>query len=166
MMSLENFLFSAGNDPQRSYMWEFNILSPFALGQDIKYQVKTISVPMRAIETTRRSYAGVKYFVPMKENSPNAINITLWDREKLGAYRFFRSWMDNLDYGGEGLRANPKTYQRLAVLNLLESNNSRSATIFLFDCYPVEMGDVPLSYMDSSEFTFDVKLQFSRMEFV
>ena len=150
-------------EPQKTYNWEFQVVSPFALGQQLNYRAKQTSIPSTMMETVKRSMGGVKYFIPAKESSPNVFSVTFWDSEYIGAWRFFKSWMDTLKYGNDLLKGNPTTYQRFVLLQLLRQNGSYSASFQFYDVFPIEISDVPLNYQESNEFTFDVRFSFSRM---
>lgn len=158
--------FGAGlpvEDPLRSYMWEVTFRDPSGRGQYITHYAKTTAIPASISENIKRWYAGVEYSYSGRDTSPRVFRVTFWDNQKLESYRFFQYWYDIMNQGSENRKANPRNYMRDIQLTMKDSSDSQELFTFdIIEAYPMEIGEVSLSYAESTEYTFDVMFSFRR----
>lgn len=152
--------------PQKSYMWEVEFRDPRGKGETVSLYAKLTAIPASMSENIKRWYAGVEYSYSGRDTSPRVFRVTFWDNQSLENFKFFQYWYDCMNEGKENRKVNPEHYLRNIFLKLKDSSDIQvTNTIEFFDCYPTEIGDVSLSYGESTEFTFDVMFTFRRKGF-
>jgi hypothetical protein len=152
-------------EPQRGYMWEVHFRDTQGRGEFIKLYAKNTNIPASINENVKRMYAGVEYSYSGRDTSPRVFRVTFWDNQEQDVYNYFVAWFDSMQQGRSRRKVNPVNYQRDITLQLKDSLGIQNgSTITLTDAYPTEIGDVPLSYSDSSEFTFDVMFSYRNKE--
>tara|TARA_Y100000593_G_scaffold93898_1_gene190477 strand:- start:644 stop:1243 length:600 start_codon:yes stop_codon:yes gene_type:complete len=150
-----------GKEPQRGYMWEVSFRDNQGRGEFITLYAKNTNIPASINENIKRMYAGVEYSYSGRDTSPRVFRVTFWDNQDQDVYNFFTAWYASMQQGKSRRKVNPVNYQRDITLQLKDSLGIQNGnTITMTHAYPTEIGDVPLSYADSSEFTFDVMFSF------
>lgn len=149
-------------EPQRSYMWEVSFVDPFdPMGTQVKFYAKATGIPTAVNETIKRYHAGVQYAYPSRDTSPKIFRVTLWDNQELEVYRYFNTWLHLMQYGAGNAKVNPANYFRDIRLTMQDSTGTVASQEFLMrNCFPTEISEVSLTYMESSEMTFDVMFHF------
>lgn len=150
-------------DPQRSYMWEvsFPDSGVGASTENLKFFAKNTGIPVMTGEVVKRWVGGVEYSYSGRDTSARTIRITFWDSQALEAYRYFASWFETTNEGSEGLKVAQSEYKK--PMNITMKDNSDTIETFRFeftDCYPIEVSEVTLSYLESGEMVFDVTFSY------
>lgn len=158
-----NLITGRYDDPQKAYEFEMEFISVYSAGQNLKYRVKQVSVPMNTVETQKRYVGSTRYNVPLRSNSANIMTVTFYDVQGMNTWRYFRSWFEVLSSEKYSFSANPEMYQRMAALRLEGHSLMTDTYIGFSDIYPIEVGDITLNTSDSSEVTFDVRFYYSGM---
>lgn len=152
--------------PQKSYMWEVDILGLATLfGADkVSTFAKSVTIPQTAVETivinhksTRTAHAG-------RDSSGHTTTITFWDDEAGTIHKMLNLWMDSILNQSKGTQAPRNLYAAQMQIKLKDSeDNSVTQVIDLSKVFPTDIGDITLNY-DSSEaieisatFSFDTK---------
>lgn len=150
-------------DPMRAYMWEVEFRDNGGRGQYITHYAKNTAIPSSTNEQLKRWYCGVEYTYSGRDTSPRVFRVTFWDNQNLDSYRYFQYWYDVMNQGKTNRKANPVNYNREVILKLKDSSDVQDLfTIQMEEVYPIEIGEVALSYAENGEFTFDVMFSFRR----
>ncbi len=153
------------DQPQKSYMWEVEFRDPQGRGQSVAFYAKNTAIPTSMSDNLKRWYAGVEYSYSGRDTSPRVFRVTFWDNQNLDTFRFFQQWFNLMNQGRDNRKANPENYLRDVRLVLKDSSDIQKMHVFtMLDCYPTEVGDIALSYAESTEFTFDVMFSFRLKE--
>lgn len=153
------------DQPQLGYMWEVEFNGIFSTdAKNMKFYALSTAIPTRQIEVHNRWYNGVGYSYSGKESSPETIRITFWDNQDLEVYRYFHRWMNTMGDTVAHRKVNPRNYRRAIKLNLKDTSDLLINEFFVFEgVFPVEIGEVSLSYEESNLMTFDVTLNYEDM---
>jgi hypothetical protein len=149
-------------EPQRSYQWEVSFTDPFGnTGNNVKFYAKATGIPSSVNETIKRFHGGVEYAYPSRDTSPKIFRITVWDNQSLEMYRFFDRWMSLMQYGGGNTKVNPNNYSRDIRLKLFDTTGNFVTQEFIMrGCFPTEISESSLTYIESDAVTFDVMFHF------
>lgn len=157
-------IFQGLRDPQAAYNWEIDFYGTGTEGWNklTSFQAKSTSIPMRTTDVIKKYYAGIRYAYPGQDTTPGILNVTFWDSEGLPAYEFFKDWYDLIQREDIlNMRATPDEYLKTAIIKLFGRDGKTVASTTTFNSvFPVEIGEAPLVYADSSEFTFDVRFHY------
>lgn len=158
-------LSDAVREPQKAYMWQVKFYGSGVDGGVSAFNAKSVSTPSQVVDVAKRYYCGAAYLVPGKDTSPKELNVTFWDNEGLPIYDYFHKWRELLTKGTDAKRVSPMQYFREVDIDLLDaSGESTVATFTLKSAFPSEIGEASLSYSESAEFQFDVKISFGEMK--
>lgn len=149
-------------EPQKAYNWVVEINSSDTSFSKISMNAKTTSVPAKMMDVQKRYFCGKKYHVPTKDTSPNILTITFWDNQNMDVYNYFYKWYSEMSSFDVAERSkSPVEFKREVIMTLLRDDGSEtSAKYTMMGVFVSEIGDMPLSYADSSEITVDVRLSF------
>lgn len=155
-------------EPQKAYNWVVEINSSDPSFSKISMNAKTTSVPAKLMDVQKRYFCGKKYHVPTKDTSPNIFTVTFWDNQNMDVYNYFYEWYSEVSKGMAAIRSKPPVgFKRQVELHLLsDDGESISGSYFLYGAFVSEIGDMPLSYGDSSEVTVDVRISFDELDYV
>ena len=150
-------------EPQRSYLWEVSVLDSTSDNfENLKFYAKATGVPSHINDVIKRTYCGVEYAYPGRDNSPRIFRVTFWDNQSLEVYRYMNHWATLCNGGPTRIKADPVNYKRDIQLDLLDTTNKFQTGIFLMKgCFPMEISEASLTYVDSTEITFDVMFHFT-----
>lgn len=147
-------------NPQRGYMWEVEVQDRLGYGESVGFYAKTTAIPASITEPIKGYICGTEYNYAGRDISPRILRITLFDNEHLHTWGFFDYWRMLANEGKTKRKILPKYYYRDVILNVNDVNDKVSMSFIFRDCYPLEVGEMALSYSDSGEATFDVLLAF------
>jgi hypothetical protein len=143
----------ATGEPQRSYMFEVAIIDTVSgdAFNNLRYYVKEVTIPSRARDSIVVEYMGNKLIWSGKDSSSHEIAITFWDDENLIMTHFLNRW----NYlSGEPQHSNglgKESYVRDIKLIMKPMIDIGTTGTFLFkNCFPTQIGEISLSYDDSS----------------
>ena len=152
-------------EPQRSYLFETNIFGEDPL-QDFKFFIKTINIPSQSREPIIIDYMDEKILYSGKDSSTHTITVTLWDDQDLQVYTFLNKWMRL--QGSTGMRGSDRHPYYTKSMQILLKDTSDFIINGTFDYYgvfPVEMGEVTLSYESSEIVEIPVTFAFDERKF-
>lgn len=147
-------------DPQKSYMWEIDVRDREGNGKSVKFYAKTTAIPAIITEPIKNYICGTEYQYAGRDVSPRILRITLFDNEKMENSLFFDYWRLLSNEGKTNRKVIPAYYLRDVRVKLQDSEGNDSLIYIFSNCYPLEIGEMALSYSESSEITFDVLLAF------
>lgn len=151
-------IFSGIREPQKAYNWKVEFHG--GEGTVAAFYAKSTMIPMKTVDVVKKYYAGSRYGYAGPDTTPSILSVTFWDEQGLPCYRFFQQWYSHV-CGRNGTREAPDTYMRSAKIHLINQDGIQTNTAFEYkNLYPIELGEAPLVYADSAEFTFDVRFFF------
>lgn len=150
--------------PQMSFMWELEVRDRMDYGETVGFYAKTTSLPVSITEPVKHYICGTEYQYAGRDVSPRVFRVTLFDNELLQVWGFFDYWRMLTNEGIAKRKLLPKHYFRDVILRLKTEKDEDSIVFIFKDCYPLEIGEMALSYSDSGEATFDVLLSFQGRE--
>lgn len=143
-------------EPQKSYMFEVQIIDPERGNafNNLKYYVKDVTVPSKTRDVVMLDYIGTKLIWAGKDGSAHSMNITFWDDEDLKITHFLYDWYDLAGSGQYAESTDKFSYSRdiRIVLNPTLDIGS-TGTFVLKNCFPIQIGDIELSYESSDVMT-------------
>ena len=151
-------------NPQRGYMWEVEVSDRLGYGKTVGFYAKTTAIPASITEPVKGYICGTEYNYAGKDVSPRILRITLFDNESLHTWGFFDYWRLLANEGKSKRKILPKYYYRDVILNINDVDDDVSMSFIFKNCYPLEVGEMALSYSDSGEATFDVLIAFQTRE--
>lgn len=162
MATIQNIR-SVGN-PQRSYEFEVEILGNSTTGSLplLTERVQNATIPETSVETIEINYKGRKTIHAGRDASSHTATVTFWDDEDHSAYRFFKNWMENgisNSTVGGGLTRDLYAVE-MVVKKMAHDSNTVTGTNRFTQVFPTALGDITLSYDDSSHMTFDVTFSY------
>lgn len=152
--------------PQLGYMWEVQVSDRLGNGETMGFYAKTTAVPAAITEPIKGYICGSEYNYAGRDISPRILRITFFDNELLQVSGFFDYWRLLANEGKTKRSILPKYYYRDVILSIHSSNDDKSISYVFKDCFPLEVGELALSYSDSGEATFDVLIAFHDREMV
>ena len=149
-------------EPQRAYMFEASFVNDnFSPDQEIRFFVKTVNIPQQAKENIVLDYMDKKLLFAGKDSSAHTINMTFWDDESLTVFRYFNKWMDQMGDVEIGRSVDKNQYARTLKIRLKDTTDFvNTMTVELTNVYPLEMGDVNLTYEGSDIIEIPIVLSF------
>jgi len=141
-------------EPQRSYQFELQVIDNNGMstgGNDIKYFVKSIDFPVVSKEMIDHNFLDTKMSYSGKDSSPHNFTITFWDDEALTITDYMKKWYELSGDSKYNDSVNKESYRRTIKIKLLDVTGIISTGEFtLFNCNPIELGTLNLSYDDSN----------------
>ena len=154
------------NNPQKSYMWEVSVNGLLVDGaEDLAFYAKTVSIPQVAVEQMIINHKAAKTHYAGRDASAHTVTMTFWDDESQTIHKFLNDWMNLVISQDTGASSTRELHAADIVIRLKDaSDESDTSKITLKTCFPMDIGEVALSY-DSSEavewsvtFSFDTKV--------
>jgi len=173
--------FSATGEPQKSYMFEVGILDTSSTNfkslesvkdllkssdpeQRVRFFAKSINIPSKSRDPISFARMGQTYYFAGKNTSAKTLNLVMWDDIELTVMKYMHRWMD-LTGNGLGQATPIYIYRQDMVIDLKDGTDLlTTARIILRDCFPTEIGDVPLSYDEGGIIEHQITIKFSSME--
>ena len=165
-------------EPQRSYQFELevletsgddsggNIFTDFVDGiRDLKYFVKTVDFPIMSKELIEYNFMDTKVSYVGKDSSPHTFSITFWDDEALTITDYMKKWYDLSGQSKYQEGVDKKTYSKDMKIKLLDVTGFITTGEFTFyNCTPIELGGLNLSYEDSNALEFSITFYYDYYE--
>ena len=152
-------------EPQRSYQFELQVLDDGA-GSELVYFVKSIDFPVVSKEMIEHHFMDTKMSYNGKDSSSHQFSITFWDDEALTVSDYMKKWYDLSGDSKYNDNVDKKTYSRTMKIKLLDVTGIISTGEYIFyNCTPVELGALNLSYDDSNALEFPITFYYDYYEF-
>lgn len=160
---------SPTKEPQRAYLFEVEIIGKnfqnHITDSNIKFLVKSVSVPNTAKEAIVVDYMDKKLIWAGKDSSAHIITVTFWDDESLVVMRYMNDWMMEMGGGEESRSIGKDLYSRQLNINLKDTTDFiRTGIISMKGVFPVEIGEVPLNYDTSDAIELTVTFSYDTKE--
>lgn len=150
--------------PQMAFMWELQVSDRLGNGETVGLYAKTTALPASITEPIKHYVCGSEYNYAGRDVSPRILRVTFFDNEMAQVWGFFDYWRLLTNEGKQKRKLLPKFYYRDVILRMRSSGDDDTVVHIFKDCYPLEVGEMALSYSDSGEATFDVLLAFHDRE--
>ena len=154
-------------NPQRTFMWEFEIPAPKGTGSADVWVIRAQSIeePGRsfaAIDIPYKGTGGLR--VPGKEVYDHEFTVRVIEGEDAATFQAIQSWMklirDNVD--GTGL-TDPEL-KTDAVVRLLTTGGDVAKQIKIVGMYPQAKPDVTLNYDENAIEAYEITFAYDRWE--
>lgn len=160
MANIQNL--RANVNPQKSYMWEVNVRGlPGGVIEDMDMYAKNVSIPQTAVEQIIINHKGSRTHHAGRDASAHTVTITFWDDEKLTIYKFFNDWLNLMHDQDTGAGIARDQYAADLVIKLKDSTDTvTTGKITMTKAFPIDLGEVPLSYDGSEPVEITVTMSF------
>lgn len=156
------------SDPQRSYMFELRVMGrDFNTGSlnDIRFYVKSAVIPQYAVDHIRTNFMGNQIIYNGKDVSSHVMTVTCWDDENLSVYSYFRKWMEIMRVPVSGQTVSKSNYATDVLIKLKDASDLVTTAEFkMIKAFPIEIGEVPLSYDGSDPIEIPIIFMFEETE--
>jgi hypothetical protein len=153
--------------PQKNYLWEVHITNggivPVigTLLDNIKVYAKNVNVPNSSIEPIEMNFMGERIFYSGKENSSHTVQMTFWDDESGTIRRYMNQWYQLVHENYSGKSVSKINFQRTVKIRLKDNSDTIYTGVFeLEGAFPIEIGDISLSYDSSDIMEIPITLQY------
>lgn len=150
------------NEPQRSYMFDITFFDAVNPDNELKFFVKSIALPGESREPIVVNHLDDTMTFSGRNSSDKRLVITFWDDQTLKIQRFLQDWIELTGNYNERDAVNKSRYTKEAVVYMKDTTDFIVTGKFsLSNCFPIEIGEVNLSYEESgvvevqATFTFD-----------
>jgi len=154
-------------NPQRVYLWEFEIPAPKGSGDTDVWILRTqmMQEPGRRFDPIDIPFKGTGGFrVPGKEVYTHEITVRVLEGEDAKAFEAIQSWMELIRSNISGLGSADPDLKSDAIVRLLDSKGETTKAIKLVGMYPQEKPTVDLDYSTNDSQKYDVTFSFDRWE--
>jgi len=164
-------------EPQRNYQFELevletsngdsgNIFTNYIDGiRDLKYFVKSVEFPTISKEMIEYHFMDTKMSYVGKDSSSHTFSITFWDDEALTITDYMKKWYELSGDNKYNDSVNKQTYKKDMKIKLLDVTGLVSTGEYTFyNCNPVEIGSLNLSYEDSNALEFPITFYYDYFE--
>lgn len=163
MDSLRNNL----TNPQRVYLWEFEIPAPRGLGSSDLWIIRTQAIvePGRRFDPIQIPYKGTGGFVvPGKETYSHVFTVRLLEGEDAQGYQAIQSWMKLIRDNVAGTGLGDPDLKSDAVVTLLDNKGNAVKRVKVVGMFPQDKADVALDYNTNDVQKYEVTFSFDRWE--
>lgn len=163
---LTNHFINPHGEPQRAYMWEWEIngLSSNLQHQNLSFYTKAIQIPERSVERLQSKYLGKTVYYAGDDDTEKSIEATVWDDERLESLRFFDSWINHMNTPRIGASVRKERYTADVKIHLKNSFDLFTVlTVDLKEAFPFTRSVVDLSYESNEVMEYSVSLSFDTM---
>jgi len=154
-------------DPQRIFMWEFEIPAPKGLGTPDIYVLRSQAVtePGRNFEPIDINFKGTGGFrVPGRERYTHEFTVRMIEGEDARAYQAIQSWMKLIRDNVTGIGVADMDMKTDAVVTLLTTRGDVAKRIKIIGMYPQAKPDVTLDYDANDTEKYEITFAFDRWE--
>lgn len=153
--------FKEQNDPQRAYMWEVSILSDRNPLDNISLYAREVAIPESSNDPIVKEFMGQQFQYAGKESTSKQVTVTFWDDESLQIYAYFRNWLNWLQTPMQGGQAYKYNYMKdFQIRTKDHSDLFMSGQFYFKNCFPVNIGEVSLSYESNEIMTVPITLAY------
>jgi len=155
------------SNPQRAFMWEFEIPAPKGTGSSDVWVLRAQSIeePGRsfaAIDIPFKGTGGVR--VPGKEVYDHEFTVKLVEGEDAATFQAIQSWMKLVRDNVSGVGSPDGDIKTDAVVRLLTLAGTVSKQIKIVGMYPQAKPKVALSYDENAIENYEVTFAYDRWE--
>lgn len=162
-------------DVQRNWMFDVVIpsISDVTNGvmgdvDDLVFRARTASIPARGNEGIQSFFKGMSQWFPGKPTFTQTLDITIEETQDQIVLKALQAWQENVfsidptsDTGGASLRANKRDVAKDVYIVMYKYNQEEmERKIRLYNCYPENVGDVPLDYTGNESVKYSLTLRF------
>lgn len=154
-------------NPQRTFMWEFEIPAPKGTGSSDVWVLRAQSImePGRSFEPINIPYKGTGGLrVPGKEAYTHEITVRVIEGEDADTYKAIQSWMKLIRDNVSGVGEADPDLKTDAVVRLLTTKGEVSKQVKIVGMYPQAKPDVTLNYDENAVEAYDVTFAYDRWE--
>jgi len=155
------------SNPQRVFLWEFEIPAPRGLGSSDLWVIRAqaVSEPGRSFTPINIPYKGTGgIVVPGKETYSHVMTVRLLEGEDAKSYEAIQSWMKLIRDNVAGTGVGDPDLKSDAVVTLLNSKGDAVKRIKIVGMYPQEKADVALDYGVNEIQRYEVTFAYDRWE--
>jgi len=156
-------------NPQKSYLWEVSITNGGIIPilgtilDNIKVFAKSVTIPQEAIEPIQSTWLGEKIFHAGKDSASHTVNITFWDDEYMTVLGYMNQWFKLVRDPDTGSSVEKRDYWRDIHIKLKDSTDLiTTGKVTLYNCFPIEIADINLSYESSEIIEISVTFQYDK----
>jgi hypothetical protein len=155
------------SNPQRTYLWEFEIPVPKGVGDPDVFLLRCQAVeePGRRfapIDIPFKGTGGVRY--PGKEEYDHEVTVRLIEGTDAKTYEFIQSWMKLIRNNTNGTGLADTEIKADAVLRLLDQEGNTTKKVKLVGMFPQNKANVPLDYAVNDSMKYDITFAYDRWE--
>lgn len=159
-------LINPQGEPQRSYMWEWEIngLSSGLKHENLSFYTISVELPERRIQRIQSRYIGMTLSYSGSDESDKTMSVTVWDDERLTSLRFFDSWINHTNTPNDGVSVTKKSYT--ADVKLYLKNSFDLFTVLQVDlknAFPFNRSTVELSYENNSILQYTIDFSYDHL---
>lgn len=154
-------------NPQRVFMWEFEIPAPKGLGTADLWILRTQATqePGRSFTPIPIPFKGTGgLIVPGKEVYSHTITVTILEGEDARGYEAIQSWMKLIRDNVTGVGLGDPDLKTDAVVSLIDTKGVVTKRIKVVGMYPQEKAPVELTYEANEVEKYVVTFAFDRWE--
>jgi hypothetical protein len=154
-------------NPQRTFLWEFEIPAPKGLGSSDIWIIRATSLeePGRRFDPILIPFKGTGgMVVPGKEVYSHMLTVKIQEGEDAKTYEAIQSWMRLVRDNVAGTGLGDPDLKTDAVLTLLSTKGTVAKRIKLVGMYPQEKVALPLGYEINESAKYDVTFAYDRWE--
>ena len=155
------------SNPQRAYMFTFEIPAPIGLGDPNTWvlRVKAAEEPERSFDKIEIPFMGTAGLVlPGKEKYSHEMKVTVLEGEDAATYQFVQSWMAMIRDNISGVGLGDPDLMADGVLTEYDTKGNAVKRIKITGMYPQAKGAVPLAWENSKVVEYDITFAFQRIE--
>ena len=161
------------NDPQRSYLWEIQIIGGGILPtlgrllDNITLFSKSINIPQSTIDPIVHNYMGERIFYAGKDASPKTLIATFWDDEALTVYSYMNQWYSAIHDDVTGDIVDEAQYRREFRIKLKDASDTVNTGVIILDgVFPIDIAEIPMTYETSDAIEVTVTFQYNTKRLV
>lgn len=155
------------NNPQRVYMWEFEIPAPRGTGSSDVWLLRAQEVvdPGKSFEQISIAYKGTGGMtVPGREKYPQQFPAVFIEGEDKKVFDAIHSWMELIRGTTTGIGVTDLLLKTDALLRELSTTGDVTKTTKIVGLWPMDKQEVPLTYKRSGEKEYRIIFSYDRWE--
>lgn len=159
-------LINPQGEPQRSYMWEWEIngLKSSLKHENLSFYTISIELPERRIQRLQSRYVGMTLSYSGSDESEKSMSVTVWDDERLTSLRFFDGWINHTNTPNIGASVTKRSYT--ADVKLYLKNSFDLFTVLQVDlknAFPYNRSTAELSYENNSFLQYTIDFSYDHL---
>ena len=154
-------------NPQRVFMWEFEIPAPRGLGTSDIWIIRTQAAaePGRSFTPIPIPFKGTGgLVVPGKEVYDHTLTVRMLEGEDAKTYEAIQSWMKLIRDNVTGVGLGDPDQKTDAVISLIDTKGIVTKRVKLVGCYPQEKAAVALDYDTNDVHKYELTFAYDRWE--
>ena len=154
-------------NPQRIFMWEFEIPAPKGLGTADIWVIRTQAAqePGRSFTPIAIPFKGTGgIVVPGKEVYDHTLTVRMLEGEDAKSYEAIQSWMKLIRDNVTGVGLSDPSLKTDAVVSLIDTKGVVTKRVKIVGMYPQDKGVVALDYDQNDVQKYEVVFAYDRWE--